>query len=187
MTFANASGLSLYAGNGAGRRPAPKTHTPAPQKSNEIHQPDEPALSSGTSPDREATPSSAPSPEHSASEPARQERIDKSALTIGESKRLRDPNNLKFVVRHSCVICGKNRTQAHHLTFAQPNALGRKVSDEFTVPLCSAHHQELHHAGDEPAWWIRKGVEPTRIARELWVGSRSKEKAAPKDRPRSRI
>ena len=30
----------------------------------------------------------------------------------------------------------------HHLPFAQPRALGRKVSDEYTVPLCRAHHRE---------------------------------------------
>ena len=49
--------------------------------------------------------------------------------------------------------------------------MGRKVSDEFTVPLCSMHHQELHHAGDEPAWWIKKGVEPTKTAKALWEES----------------
>jgi hypothetical protein len=31
-------------------------------------------------------------------------------------------------------------------------ALGRKVSDEFTVPLCGTHHRELHQRGDELAW-----------------------------------
>ena len=29
----------------------------------------------------------------------------------------------------------------------------RKVSDEFTVPLCRGHHRELHRCGDEAAWW----------------------------------
>jgi hypothetical protein len=27
------------------------------------------------------------------------------------------------------------------------------VSDEFTVPLCSGHHRQLHQAGNEVAWW----------------------------------
>ena len=49
--------------------------------------------------------------------------------------------------------------------------MGRKVSDEFTVPLCSTHHQELHHAGDEPAWWTKKGIEPTTIVKALWEES----------------
>ena len=34
--------------------------------------------------------------------------------------------------------------ETHHLRFAQLRALGRKVSDEFTVPLCRVHHRELH-------------------------------------------
>jgi hypothetical protein len=103
----------------------------------------------------------------------RQDRIDKSALTLGEPKRLRDPEHLRFVARLSCVVCGKNRAHAHHLTFAQPNALGRKVSDEFTVPLCPAHHQELHHAGNEKDWWQKKGVDPVATASDLWFSSRS--------------
>ncbi len=94
--------------------------------------------------------------------------IDKSVLTFGEPKRIRDPEHLKFVARHRCVVCGRNGAQAHHLTFAQPHALGRKVSDEFTVPLCSKHHQELHQFGDEKAWWSNIGIEPMKIANELW-------------------
>jgi len=31
--------------------------------------------------------------------------------------------------------------------FAQKRALGRKVSDEFTVPLCQLHHRELRRWG----------------------------------------
>lgn len=94
--------------------------------------------------------------------------IDKSVLTFGEPKRIRDPEHLKFVTRHRCAVCGRNGAQAHHLTFAQPHALGRKVSDEFTVPLCSKHHQELHQHGDEKAWWSKVGIEPMKIANELW-------------------
>jgi hypothetical protein len=31
----------------------------------------------------------------------------------------------------------------------QPRALGRKVSDEFVVPLCRIHHRQVHRSGDE--------------------------------------
>jgi hypothetical protein len=48
----------------------------------------------------------------------------------------------------------------HHLRFAQPRALGRKVSDEFTVPLCRLHHSELHRYGDEVSWWAGVNVDP---------------------------
>ena len=50
-------------------------------------------------------------------------------------------------------MCGRQPSDPHHLRFAQPRALGLKVSDEFTVPLCRGHHRQLHQAGDEAAWW----------------------------------
>jgi hypothetical protein len=57
--------------------------------------------------------------------------------------------------------------------FAQGRAMGRKVSDEFTVPLCNAHHDSVHRTGDEPAWWARHGIiDPLKIAARLWSASR---------------
>jgi hypothetical protein len=50
-----------------------------------------------------------------------------------------------------CLICGRRPTGAHHLRFAQPRAMGPKLSDEFTVPLCRIHHRHLHLRADEPA------------------------------------
>lgn len=46
--------------------------------------------------------------------------------------------------------------------------MARKVSDEFTVPLCAIHHDELHRFADEVAWWKQKNVEPLAIAEKLW-------------------
>jgi len=37
------------------------------------------------------------------------------------------------------AICAA--AQAHHLRFMQPRAMGSKVSDEWTVPLCVTHHR----------------------------------------------
>ena len=99
----------------------------------------------------------------------RQERVDKSALALSEPKRIRNSGHLAFVASKPCLICGRNRTHAHHLKFAQPTALGRKVSDEFTVPLCSTHHRELHTHGDERVWWAANGIDALRIAAELWL------------------
>ena len=79
--------------------------------------------------------------------------IDKSALTIGEPKRLRDKGHLRFVASQPCLVCGRQPSDPHHLQFAQPRALGLKVSDEFTVPLCRGHHRQLHQAGNVEAWW----------------------------------
>jgi hypothetical protein len=46
--------------------------------------------------------------------------------------------------------------------------MSRKVGDEFTVPLCRAHHRELHQSGNESAWWHDMGIEPLEIAEQLW-------------------
>jgi hypothetical protein len=95
-------------------------------------------------------------------------KIDKSSLTLTEPKRLRDKAHLKFVASQSCLICGRQPCDPHHLRFAQARAIGLKVSDEFAVPLCRGHHRELHQAGNELAWWERLNIKPLEVAKGLW-------------------
>ena len=95
-------------------------------------------------------------------------RIDKSVLTLAEPRRLRDKTHLRFVAAQPCLVCGRQPSDPHHLRFAQPRALGLKVSDEFTVPLCRGHHRQLHQAGDEVAWWNSHRLEPLGVASTLW-------------------
>jgi hypothetical protein len=95
--------------------------------------------------------------------------VDKSVLIHPEPRRIRDRDHVRFVARQPCLVCGRQPCDAHHLRFAQTSALGRKVSDEFTVPLCRGHHRELHRHGDEAAWWHKVGLDPTRAARALWL------------------
>ncbi len=94
--------------------------------------------------------------------------IDKSVLPLGEPKRIRNKNHLQYVAKQPCIVCGRRPTQAHHLRFMQPNAMGKKVSDEWTVPLCALHHRNLHDAGDERGWWAMTKIEPTAEAKRLW-------------------
>jgi hypothetical protein len=97
--------------------------------------------------------------------------IDKGALSLPASRRIRDRDHVRLVAKQSCLICGRRPADAHHLRFAQSKALGRKVSDEFTVPLCRGHHREVHRCGDEAAWWKKAGIDPTVPARALWLES----------------
>jgi hypothetical protein len=99
-------------------------------------------------------------------------RIEKSELTISEPRRHRDKAHLKFVASQPCLVCGRSPTDAHHLRFTQPRAMGRKVSDEFTVPLCRTHHRDNHSSGDEVAWWGRRAIDPMATSRMLWVSTR---------------
>ncbi len=93
------------------------------------------------------------------------------ALPKASSPRKRNKAHLLFVRGKPCVICQQTPSDAHHLRFAQPRALGRKVSDEFVVPLCRAHHQELHRHGNEKAWWANQQISPLPIAEELWAAN----------------
>jgi DNA recombination protein Rad52 len=98
-------------------------------------------------------------------------RIDKSELAIGTERRLRDKAHLQFVAAHPCLICARQPCHGHHLTFAQKRGLSMKVSDEFVVPLCAIHHDELHRFGAERDWWHSQGVDPEPIAATLWSQS----------------
>jgi hypothetical protein len=112
--------------------------------------------------------------------------IDKSTLTIAEPRRYRNKDHLRFVARQACLICGRKPSDPHHLRFTQPRALGRKVSDEFVVPLCRGHHREAHRSGNERSWWRTTGIDPVKIARRLWIQTRRDDpQGSPAGKPRS--
>jgi hypothetical protein len=95
--------------------------------------------------------------------------LDKSVLVFPEPRRIRDRDHIRHVIKQPCLICGRRPSDPHHLRFVQSRALGRKVSDEFTVPLCRTHHREVHRSGNEAAWWTNVGIDPTIAARALWL------------------
>jgi hypothetical protein len=118
----------------------------------------------------EASPSTLPELSRAAGgKRSRAMRIDKSALAFPEPRRIRDRDHVRYVAKQPCLICGRQPSDPHHLRFAQTRALGRKVSDEFVVPLCRGHHREVHRCGDEAAWWNNVGINPMVAARTLWV------------------
>lgn len=89
-------------------------------------------------------------------------------LPFAHPKRLRDPQHLRYVASLPCLICARTPTQAHHLRYAQPRALGSKPSDEWTVPLCFLHHRALHDAGNEELWWQIHAIDAKAEAERLW-------------------
>ena len=182
-TFGNSFGLSLYAGPGdpSARRSAPAL---VADPGNRGRQAGHAPLTNGHG--FHAGESSLPPPAESVSsnvdetagEASTERRpIDKSLLAIPEVKRLRDKDHLKFVATQPCLVCGRLPAEAHHLKFSQPSAMGRKVSDAFTVPLCALHHRDLHSTGNELSWWERKNIDPVPMANDLWNVSHGREMA----------
>jgi hypothetical protein len=103
---------------------------------------------------------------------SRSKEVDKSVLALSEPRRVRDRDHVRHVAKQPCLVCARQPCDPHHLRFTQSRALGRKVSDEFTVPLCRGHHREVHRCGDEANWWRKVGVDPTVAARALWLETR---------------
>ena len=75
--------------------------------------------------------------EANAKEPARERAEPAHAVVtvIGKPVRERDRNHLRFVARQPCLVCGRSPCDPHHIKFAEQRAMGRKVSDRFTVPF----------------------------------------------------
>jgi hypothetical protein len=113
--------------------------------------------------------------------------VDKSQLVHPEPRRFRDKGHVKFVAKQPCLVCGRRPSDAHHLRYAQHRALGRKVSDEFTVPLCRGHHREVHRCGDEAAWWakIKISYRPRLVANKLEFSLVALERTRPSSVTRS--
>jgi len=105
-------------------------------------------------------------------DPGRAKGIDKSILTVAAPRRYRNREHLRYVAQQACLVCGRKPSDPHHLGFTQPRALGRKVSDEFAVPLCRGHHRAVHRSRDERAWWRQAGIDPIKVARRLWKETR---------------
>jgi hypothetical protein len=127
------------------------------------------------------TPSQLPSPaSEGRSQPASESSANSSAadtpmfgrFTSVKPRRFRDKDHLRFVAAQPCTLCGRKPCEAHHLRYAQARALGRRVSDEFTVPLCRVHHRELHRQGDERTWWNKANIDPMPIALGFWQQTR---------------
>jgi hypothetical protein len=115
--------------------------------------------------------------------PGQAKGIDKSILAVAAPRRYRNREHLRYVAQQACLVCGRKPSDPHHLGFTQPRALGRKVSDEFAVPLCRGHHRAAHRSRDERAWWRQAGIDPIKIARRLWkathgLGQRGSQRAA---------
>ena len=71
---------------------------------------------------------------------------DSSPSPFKRAARRRNKAHLAYVASQPCLVCRRTPCDPHHLKFAQPRALGRKVS--VTVPLCASTN--VPHAETSP-------------------------------------
>lgn len=67
-----------------------------------------------------------------------------------------------------CCICKNPVADAHHLRIVgHKRAAGRKNGDDYTIPLCRKHHDELHNFGDEALFLALHGIDHVIILNQL--------------------
>jgi hypothetical protein len=101
-------------------------------------------------------------------EPGEIDTAEPTVTFLAKPVRERSREHLRFVSSQPCLACGRTPSDAHHVKFAEQRAMGRKVSDKFTVPICRLHHRELHRHGNERVWWSALGIDPLVVAANLW-------------------
>lgn len=86
-----------------------------------------------------------------------------------EREGMSEPH-LAMVRQLPCLGCGRQPpNQPHHLLRTGERGLSRKSSDRWAVPLCFGCHANLHHTGDEDAWFAAIGLDGRAVASALWA------------------
>lgn len=86
------------------------------------------------------------------------------------NKRIRDKKHLKRICEDGCMICG-GEAIPHHLLRSGSHGGSLKAPDTEAVPLCPAHHDELHRNGNEVAFFEDYAIpyaEVLEYVAELW-------------------
>lgn len=93
--------------------------------------------------------------------------------------RQRSEKHLAFIRSLPCLVSGSNfNVEAAHIRYSDAAwgkinpGIQRKPDDCWTVPLSAAKHRldpDSQHNGDEREFWERHGIDPLRIARDLWA------------------
>lgn len=101
-----------------------------------------------------------------------------TAFSISPAKgkkrpRVEDKEHLKFIRTLQCCLCGAPGPDPAHIRSANPmygkreTGGGERASDQWVVPLCRAHHDDQHRAGNELKWWALNGLDPFGLALAL--------------------
>lgn len=75
---------------------------------------------------------------------------------------------MRRVKEMGCCICKNPVADAHHLrSVGHLASAALKNGDDYTVPLCRKHHDELHSYGDEAMYFALQGIDPVLILGQI--------------------
>lgn len=95
---------------------------------------------------------------------------------ISKRKPIRDKKHLQFVSELPCLKCDSSPCDPHHLKTMTDGGIGIKPSDSWAVPLCRAHHTELHNQG-EKTFFVSKLAAARHLAVALYCANGNQGKA----------
>ena len=89
-------------------------------------------------------------------------------LSARKTDRLRSKKRMQAARDLGCCICKNPVADAHHLrTVGHKRAASLKNGDNYTIPLCRLHHDELHMFGSEKLFLDLHGINVVEILRQL--------------------
>lgn len=97
-------------------------------------------------------------------------------LSVRKTDRLRSKRRMQAARDLGCCICKSPVADAHHLrTVGHRRAASLKNGDDYTIPLCRKHHDELHMFGDEKLFLDLHGIDVVEILRQLNGGDNERD------------
>ena len=87
-------------------------------------------------------------------------------------RRYRNREHLRYVAATS--VSHLRPQTIRSASSSLPATAGARPQGERRIrrPACRSHHRAVHRAGDEQAWWTAAGIDPVKIARQLWRQTR---------------
>lgn len=92
---------------------------------------------------------------------------------VKDGQRVRDEKHLAAIRKLPCCACGIDPGgEAAHIRMTRAGkpitGIGLKPSDEFCLPLCHDEHMQQHAQG-EVLFWEQVGIDPLRMAANLFA------------------
>ena len=91
--------------------------------------------------------------------------------------RQRNEQHLRWLRTLECLVSGsRQKVEAAHVRFDDPvlgkrqTGIGERPDDRWALPLARDIHADQHRHG-EREWWARQGIDPLRIAQQLYCVS----------------